>query len=172
MKKIMLATALVAGLSAFSGPFAHAEDASHPPKGHKGCGPMHHGFGMPPVLRLKGINLTADQKTKIKAIFEASKPADPKAGMQQMHDLHKQITTLLTTPGPVDQTKLQALTQQIDTIESQHTARHLQTEVQIHDVLTPDQLKEIAAKADEPPKHMHGCDMDAPPPPPPGDDAK
>lgn len=161
MKKFMMATALMVGLSAFSGPFAHAQDASHgeAPKAHKGCGPMHHGFGMGPMLRLKGIKLTADQKTKLKAIFEANKPADPKTGMEQMHDLHKQITTLLTTPGPVDQTKLQALEQQIDTMESQHTAKHLQIAVQIHDLLTPDQLKEIAAKADMPPKHKHGCDM-------------
>lgn len=176
MSKMFLALPLMTGLVAAGVPaLAHAQDSApaattqgnaagtpgmHGP--HDGPhGPMHCGPGSP-FMHLDGITLSADQKKKLHAIMEANRPADPKAAMEQMHGLHKQIHTLLTTPGPVDKAHLQELEQQLASLENQRVLKHLQIDVQIHDLLTPEQLKELAARPDMPPP---------PPPPPPGKDA-
>ena len=188
MSKMILARPLMTGLVAAGVPaLAHAQDSApaatthgtaagtagmsdtmhgpmhdmmHGP--HDGPhGPMHCGPGSP-FMHLDGIKLSADQKKKLHAIMEANRPADPKAAMEQMHGLHKQIRTLLTSPGPVDKAQLQELEQQLASLENQRVLKHLQIDVQIHDLLTADQLKELAARPDMPPP---------PPPPPPGKDA-
>ncbi|MFE8873340.1 Spy/CpxP family protein refolding chaperone [Acetobacter persici] len=168
MKKALLATALTLGMLTTAGAAAYAEETAPPPPPPPGaCHPPG------PVLNLDGVKLTSAQKKKIKAILDANRP-DPKADMAQDHALHDQIRTLLTTPGQVDTDQLNSLTQQIGTLHAQHEAQRLQTDVQIHDVLTKKQLKQIAEKKDEPPcppgPPMMGGNP-PPPPPPPGADA-
>ncbi|MCP1241850.1 Spy/CpxP family protein refolding chaperone [Acetobacter lambici] len=171
MKRALLATTLVMGLAAFSGAAARADEAAStvgaPPPPPSECGGMHHGPGGPGghILRLDGIKLTADQKKKIKAVFDANRPEDPKAGMEQTHALQEQIRTVLTTPGAVDQAKLQDLEQQISALHTQHALHKLQVEAQIHDILTNKQLKQIAEQPDHPPGHHPECSGKMPPPP-------
>ncbi len=168
MKRALLATTLVMGLAAFSGSAARAAEAASPtgapPPPPPECGYMHHGPGGH-ILKLDGIKLTADQKKKVKAVFDANRPEDPKAGMEQMHALEEQIRTVMTTPGPVDQTKLQALEQQIGTLHTQHALHRLQVDAQIHDILTPAQLKQIAEQPDHPHGPHPACGGKMPPPP-------
>ena len=113
MSKMFLALPLMTGLVAAGVPaLAHAQDSApaattqgnapgtpgmHGP--HDGPhGPMHCGPGSP-FMHLDGITLSADQKKKLHAIMEANRPADPKAAMEQMHGLHKQIRPPPTRPG-------------------------------------------------------------------------
>ncbi|CEF53935.1 Spy/CpxP family protein refolding chaperone [Acetobacter ghanensis] len=170
MKKALLATTLVMGLAAFSGAAARADEASStvgaPPPPPPECGCMHHGPGPGGhILKLDGIKLTSDQKKKIKAILDANRPEDPKAGMEQTRALQEQIRTVMTTPGPVDQAKLQDLEQQISAVHTQHALHKLQVEAQIHDVLTKKQLKQIAEQPDHPPGPPPACGGKMPPPP-------
>lgn len=189
MSKMFLALPLMTGLVVAGVPaLAHAEDSAsatakqdsaaatadmsgpmhgpmhdmmHGPHDGPHHGPMYCGPGSP-FMHLDGVTLSADQKKKLHAIMEANRPADPKAAMEQTYNLRKQIHTLLTTPGPVDKVRLQELEQQLASLENQRVLKHLQIDVQIHDLLTPEQLKELAARPDMPPP---------PPPPPPGKDA-
>lgn len=176
MKRALLATTLVMGLAAFSGSAARADEASStvaPPPPPPGCGCMHHGPGQGgPILKLDGVKLTSAQKKKIKAVLDANKPEDPKAGMEQVHALQEQIRTVMTTPGPVDQAKLQDLEQQISALHTQHALQKLQVEAQIHDILTKKQLKQIAEQPDHPPGPPPACGGKMPPPPEAGQDAK
>ncbi|MFT9087277.1 MAG: Spy/CpxP family protein refolding chaperone [Acetobacter okinawensis] len=170
MKKALLATTLVMGLAAFSGSGARAAEAGStvgaPPPPPPECGCMHHGPGPGGhIFKLDGIKLTSEQKKKIKAVFDANKPEDPKASMEQTHALQSQIRTVLTTPGPVDQAKLQDLEQQISALQTQHALHRLQVETQIHDILTPKQLKQIAEQPDHPPGPPPACGGKMPPPP-------
>jgi Spy/CpxP family protein refolding chaperone len=168
MKRALLATTLVMGLAAFSGSAVRAEEAAPPvgaPPPPPECGGMHHGPGGH-ILRLDGIKLTAEQKKKIKAVLDANRPEDTKAGMEQAHALQERIRTVLTTPGPVDQAKLQDLEQQISALHTQHALHKLQVEAQIHDILTSQQLKQIAEQPDHPPGHHPECGGKMPPPPP------
>ncbi|QEO16873.1 Spy/CpxP family protein refolding chaperone [Acetobacter vaccinii] len=165
MKKSFLATTLMAGLAAASISLAHAADSAAPPPPPPPCGPMHHGHGPGgpggPVLRLDGVKLTTEQKAKLKQIFTAARPENPKADMEQMHALHHQLREALTTPGPVDQAKLQDLERQISALQAQNALKRLQVEVQVHDILTKEQLKQIADRPEAPPP--------PPPPPPPAE---
>jgi Spy/CpxP family protein refolding chaperone len=188
MSKMFLALPLMTGLVAAGVPaLAHAQDGApaaakqsnaagetgmsdmmrgpmhdmmHGPHDGPHHGPMYCGPGSP-FMHLDGVTLSADQKKKLRAIMEANRPADPRAAMEQTYDLRKQIRTLLTTPGPVDKARLQELEQQLASLENQRVLKHLQIDVEIHDLLTPEQLKELAARPDMPP----------PPPPLPGKDA-
>lgn len=170
MKRALLATTLVMGLAAFSGAAARADEAASPvgapPPPPPECGCMHHGPGPGGhILRLEGLKLTSSQKKKIKAVLDANKPEYPKAGMEQAHALQDQIRTVLTTPGPVDQAKLQDLEQQISALHTQHALHSLQVEAQIHDILTKKQLKQIAEQPDHPPGPPPACGGKMPPPP-------
>lgn len=171
MKRALLATTLVMGLAAFSGAAARADEAAStagaPPPPPPQCGGMHHGPGGPggPILKLDGVKLTSEQKKKIKAVFDANRPEDPKAGMEQVHALQEQIRTVLTTPGAVDQAKLQDLERQISALHTQHALHRLQVEIQVHDILTKKQLKQIAEQPEHPPGPPPACGGKMPPPP-------
>lgn len=170
MKKALLATTLVMGLAAFTGASTRADSAAPPvgaPPPPPECGGMHHGPGGR-ILRLDGIKLTAEQKKKIKAVFDANRPEDPKAGMEQARALQEQIRTVLTTPGPVDQAKLQGLEQQISALHTQRALHMLQVEAQIHDILTSQQLQQIAGQ----PEHPPACSSKVPLPPKPAQSGK
>lgn len=171
MKKAFLATALTFGILSAAGSFARADETAAapaaPPHGMHGMhGMCHHHGGH--FLSLEGIKLTSSQKKKVQAILDANRP-DPKADMEQERSFHEQIRTLLTTPGPVDTAQLTSIEQQIATLHSQHDAKRLETEVQIHDVLTKKQLAQIAEQKPEDhpcPPPPPGADGNPPPPPP------
>ncbi|BAU37084.1 hypothetical protein APT_00002 [Acetobacter pasteurianus NBRC 101655] len=169
MKKVLMATALTLGMMTSAVSFAHAQEATPavggPPPGGPGCGPMHHHGMGGPILKLDGVKLTSAQKKKLKAIFDANKPSDPKADMEQIHSLHQQEREVLTTPGPVDQAKLQQIEQQISTMQTERATQRLQVETQVHDILTKKQLRQIADRPE--PQMPPMCGNGAPPAPPP-----
>lgn len=164
MKKMLLAAAVMTGLTGTVGHAALAHDAPPPPPPGEGCdahGP-HHGH----ILSLHGITLTSAQHKKLAALMHGDHP-DFRADMQQERALHGQLRTLLSTPGTVDQASLTSVEQQLDALHQKREAQRLQFEVKVHDILTPEQLaqiKERQDKIDALQEQLHAL-MEPPPPP-------
>ena len=149
MKRSLLTTVVAIGIVVMSIDLAHAD--SPPPSSpvgveHKHMWKWHHGFGA--ILPLEGLKLTDAQKAKIKEIFKSAHTKDFRERLDQMHALHKQLRAILTAFGPVDQAKLKEVERKISDLRAECDNKRIQTEVLIHDVLTKDQLDEIAHRPD------------------------
>ncbi|RBM06155.1 hypothetical protein NJLHNGOC_10820 [Novacetimonas cocois] len=146
MKKMLLAAAVMTGLAGTAGHAALAHDAPPPGEGcGGGWGGHHHGHH---ILSLRGITLTAAQHKKLAALMHGPHP-DFRADMEQEHTLRTQLRTVLSTPGTVDQASLTSIEQQLDALRQKREARHLEMEVKIHDILTPEQLAQIKDRQDK-----------------------
>ena len=158
-----LAVALVAGL-------AFAEQQGGPGE-HHGMGGMHRGFMGDPAMgmMLHRLNLTEDQKTQVKKIFEAEKP-NIKPLMQQQSQSHQQMMQLVTS-GSFDEAKATAIATQEAQTHIQMEVEHAKIHAQIYQLLDATQKAKVAdmmAKHQERmQQHMQGGahGEDAPPPP-------
>ncbi len=124
---IGLAALALAGFSSVS--MAQTPTASH----------MHHyrGHEHPFMHILAKLNLTAEQKDKIHAIYKASRPNMESLG----RSMHSNMEQLMTTP-PGDA----AYTALVDTAKSNalaHIKLITDTQAQIYAVLTPEQQAKI-----------------------------
>ena len=91
---------------------------------------------------LRQLDLTADQHSQVKAIFEKQKPALQPL-MQQMRQNH-QAMKALESSGPFDEGKTRALaTQNAQTMIELQVA-HARMESEIMQILTPDQKAKLA----------------------------
>ncbi|MBR2124985.1 MAG: Spy/CpxP family protein refolding chaperone [Acetobacter sp.] len=161
MKKSLLTAAVMAGIVVLSIDLAQAHDFSqqstmgcdHMREGHMGdMGPWHHGFGhgfgfFGPLLRFDGLKLTDAQKAKLKDLFDSDHMKEFKDRVDQMHALHQQLREILTAPGPVDRTKLQEVERKISDLRAECTSKRIETEIRVHDILTKEQLEEIAHRS-------------------------
>jgi periplasmic protein CpxP/Spy len=104
-----------------------------------------HGFGGPGGdfhHMLRQLDLTADQHSQVKAIFEKEKPALQPL-MQQMRQNH-QAMKALEASGPFDEAKIRALaTQNAQTMIELEVA-HARTKSEIMQILTADQKAKLA----------------------------
>ncbi len=104
-----------------------------------------HGFGGPGGdfrHMLRQLDLTADQHSQVKAIFEKEKPTLQPL-MQQMRQNH-QAMKALEASGPFDETKTRALaTQNAQTMIELQVA-HTRMKSEIMQILTPDQKAKLA----------------------------
>jgi periplasmic protein CpxP/Spy len=111
-------------------------------------GPMHHGMrgefmgdhglGLP----LHQLNLTDDQKSQIKQIFQAEKP-NMKPLMQQQFQSHQQLIQLVTS-GNFDQAKATAIAAQESQTHVQLEVEHAKIASQIYQLLSSDQKAKVA----------------------------
>lgn len=101
----------------------------------RGHGP---GFGM----ELRGLDLTDDQKAKVKGIMDASK-ASIEPLMQQMKDNHAKIAGL-GADGKFDQAQVEALANQQGSITSQMIIEREKAKAQIFAILTDEQKAKAA----------------------------
>ncbi|MBO6037239.1 MAG: Spy/CpxP family protein refolding chaperone [Acetobacter sp.] len=154
MKKSLLTAAVMAGIVVFSIDLAQAHDFSPSPMGgnNRMCtgdmGPGHHGFGFfGPILRSDSLKLTDAQKTKLKDLFDSNHMKEFKDRIGQMRALHQQLREILTAPGPVDRTKLQEVERKISDLRAECTSKRIETEIRVHDILTKEQLEEIAHRS-------------------------
>lgn len=121
-----------------------AEDPPPPP-------PMHgHHMGMEMGGHLgfmaKQLNLSEDQKTQMKAIWQKESPT-MKPLFQQQHQIDQQLRQYVE--GSFDQSKVQALANQKAMIQAQLTVAETRIHNQMYQLLTPDQqsqLKQIEAR--------------------------
>ncbi|HEY6303724.1 MAG TPA: Spy/CpxP family protein refolding chaperone [Terriglobales bacterium] len=104
-----------------------------------------HGYGGPGGdfhHMLKQLDLTADQHTQVKAIFEKEKPTLQPL-MQQMRQNHAAMSTLEAS-GPFDEAKTRALATQNSQTMVELQVEHARIKSEIMQILTPDQKAKLA----------------------------
>ena len=140
---------LIAAFAVLMGTVAgHSQTADTPPSP-----PMHgHGMGMGMGMGghmgflAKQLNLTDEQKSQMKAIWEKERPT-MKPMFQQQRLIDQQLRQYVE--GSFDQDKVQALANQKAQIQAQMTVAETRIHNQMYQLLTPDQqsqLKQIEAK--------------------------
>jgi Spy/CpxP family protein refolding chaperone len=131
---------LVAALAVMMGSvFAKSQTADAPPPP-----PMHgHEFGMGGHMMefmAKKLNLTDEQKTQMKAVFEKERPTI-KPLMLQEHQIDLQLRQYVE--GAFDQAKVQALAAQKAQIQAQLTVQETRIHNELYQLLTPDQQSQV-----------------------------
>ena len=150
-----LAMALIAG-------FAYAQSEG---------GPMHHGMrgdfmgGHGIGLPFHQLNLTDDQRTQVKQIFQNEK-ANIHPLMQQEFQAHQQLMQLITS-GNFDQVKAAKIASDEAQTHIQMEVEHAKIASQIYQLLSSDQKAKVAdmmAKHQQRmQQHMQNQDSQAPP---------
>jgi protein CpxP len=108
--------------------------------GHGGPdGEFHHMMG----FFTKQLDLTSDQQTQIKAIWEKEK-ATLQPLMQQMHQYHADMRAL-EKAGPFDEAKTRALATQNAQNRIEMEVQHARIKSEMMQVLTADQKAKLAA---------------------------
>ncbi len=134
---------------------------------HRGDGGQerHGGPGGPDMIEhmARALGLTEDQKTQIKGIMEAARPAE-EARDQKREELHKQLEAA-TAKGQFDEAKVRDLANQQAQLMVESIVEHERMKAKVYSLLSADQR----TKADEMHKSMGGEHMrhEGPPPPPP-----
>jgi protein CpxP len=104
-----------------------------------------HGYGGPGGgfhHMLKQLDLTADQHTQVKAIFEKEKPTLQPL-MQQMRQNHTAMSALEAS-GTFDEAKTRALATQSSQTMVELQVEHARIKSEIMQILTPDQKAKLA----------------------------
>jgi periplasmic protein CpxP/Spy len=103
-----------------------------------------HGFGGPRSFHhmLKQLNLTSDQQTQVKAIWEKEKPTLQPL-MQQMRQNHTAMSALQAS-GPFDEAKTRALATQNSQTMVELQVEHARMKSEIMQILTADQKAKLA----------------------------
>jgi periplasmic protein CpxP/Spy len=104
-----------------------------------------HGFGGPEGdfhHMLKQLDLTSDQHSQVKAIWEKEKPALQPL-MQQMRQ-NQSAMKALEASGPFDETKTRALATQNSQTMVEMQVEHSRIKSEIMQILTPDQKAKLA----------------------------
>jgi protein CpxP len=168
IRNLLTATLLAAGAllaAASSVSVASAADdtttPTAPPAGAPGPHGWHHRGG--PWHLLSKLNLTAEQKTQVKAIMTAARP--------QMESLHQQMHAnmlKLQQTAPTDQ-NYTSITSQVSqvhgSLQAQMLTQHAQIRAQVFKVLTPAQQTQLTTLEAQRQAHQHGPRGGAAPPP-------
>jgi len=103
-----------------------------------------HGFGGPGDFHhmLKQLDLTSDQKSQVKAIWEKEKPTLQPL-MQQMRQSQTAMKTLQAS-GPFDEAKTRALATQNSQTMIELQVEHERMKSEIMQILTADQKAKLA----------------------------
>ena len=126
-----------------------------------------HGYGGPGGdfrHMLRQLDLTADQHSQVKAIFEKEKPTLQPL-MQQMRQNH-QAMKALESSGPFDEAKTRALATQNAQVMIELEVAHARTRSEIMQILTADQKAKLAEiEANKEARMQEHMKNHTPPPP-------
>lgn len=136
MKKTIIGIIALAVLAA-GAIFVVAQRAAH-----KGPGGFGRGGGHMAGMMLHGLDLTEDQKGKVKGIMETSRTTVEPL-VQQIRDNHKNLAAL-GTDGNFDQAKVEALAAEQAAIMSKLIVERQKAKAQIFTVLTDEQKAKAA----------------------------
>jgi Spy/CpxP family protein refolding chaperone len=142
----LLIAALAVLMGTVAGHSQTAEDAPPTPPMHGHRMAMGMGMGGHMGFLAKQLNLTDDQKSQMKALWQKERPA-MKPLFQQQRLIDQQLRQYVE--GSFDQDKVQALANQKAQIQAQMTIAETRIHNQMYQLLTPDQqsqLKQIEAK--------------------------
>ncbi len=138
MKKIILGIIAVVVLAG-GAIFVVAQKAHHPGRSGFVPGRGDHMLGM----ALRGLDLTDEQKAKVKEIMEASRTSVEPLG-QQMRDNHKTLADLGAN-GAFDQAKVEAAATEQGNIMAKLIVEREKARAQVFAILTDDQKAKAAA---------------------------
>ena len=129
-KQSLIAAACVCALAASSAAIAQPMEEHH--------------HGMQGMEILHALHLTDAQKSQVHeaehAAWSQAKPI-----MADMRKIHEQMANELTTAGPVTPDQLAPMMQQEEQLRTQLDQIHVNTIVQIRNLLTPEQVAQAAA---------------------------
>jgi protein CpxP len=136
MRKKVVLIVSAAGLLITGSIFVIAQKAMH-----NGHGPFGHGGHLGGMI-LRGLDLTADQKLKVKEITTASRES-VKPLIEQLREGHKQMAAL-GTDGTFDQARVEALASQQAGLISKLIVEKEKAKAQIFAILTDEQKAKAA----------------------------
>ena len=156
-----MAVLMVMGLMA-AGPVAYANSDAEKTEGGKG---YKHGEGKE---MFKDLNLTPEQKEKLKAQREA-KQAEHKALREQMKTKMQALHDAISKPG-TKRADVEGLVQEVNAIKGQMFSQMTDGVFAMKEVLTPEQFAKMQAKQKESwkekrggwGKHQEGSEKDQP----------
>lgn len=131
----MTMVVMLAGAAGLAGP-AWGQGMS-PEMGHGGRWGRDGGMALPFLIR--SANLTPDQETRIRAILSAHRSAT-RSALEQLRRAQDELADKLLTAGPIQNTDLQPLLQQIGQLREQLLQDSAQIALEVRAVLTPEQL--------------------------------
>jgi Spy/CpxP family protein refolding chaperone len=102
-----------------------------------------HGGGAGMLMLLRSANLTPAQQSQVRQIV-ASSQSQMQALHGQMEALHRQIADKLLAPGQVSVADVRPLVQKMTGVEAQLTESMTTTAIAVRNVLTQEQLKQLA----------------------------
>ena len=111
------------------------------PRGQQGGGPGG-GFGGPGGLPIRELNLTEEQKTKIRTIFESAMDGG-EAVREQMHELQDQRRAIVASEVFNAEAARELATREAALSVAMNIKR-METENAIYNVLTPEQKAKLA----------------------------
>jgi Spy/CpxP family protein refolding chaperone len=156
--RLLVAAAAVLLGTAIANSQTTADTPALPPAHHHGM----HGHMMRAGFFPRALNITAEQKTQMKAIMEKERPT-MKPLFQQAHQIDQQLHQY--SEGTYDETKVRALAAQKSQVEVELTVAHTRIHNEMYQLLTTDQrtqLQQIEANHQaRMQQHMH----EAPPTP-------
>jgi Spy/CpxP family protein refolding chaperone len=119
---------------------------------HRGFGG--HGFGGRPGMgmALRGLNLTDDQKAKVKEIMEANKTTFQPL-MQSLRDNHKKLADL-TANGAFDEAQVQALATEQGNLTAKMIVERERVKSQVFAILTDEQKAKAAQMHEQMKEHF------------------
>ncbi len=133
----------------FSGPIAYAESAGDQDAGSKGKYEQRKGEGF-----FKDLNLTAEQKEKLKTYRESQKEKN-QAVREQLKTKMQALHEAMTQPE-VDQAKINGLVAEINTLKGQLFAQHVEGLLGMKEVLTQEQFNKLQERRQERKNGKHG----------------
>jgi Spy/CpxP family protein refolding chaperone len=134
------AIALTVGISTAAGQTTEprpSEGRRHAlrPDGRGPGGPGGPGRGFLPLGRL---DLTDEQRTQIREVMQAARPAEGEAPVRQLMELRQSLRTAILADTP-DQTRIDQLRASIAQAEGAALARRIEVAQKIAQILTPEQ---------------------------------
>lgn len=128
-------------------------------KGFDGGKGMHRGPGGPggPGMMLRGLDLTDEQKAKVKEIFDASR-STVEPIMSQLRENHQKLAAL-GTAGTFDQAQVEALAAEQGRLTAQMVIEKERSKAQVFALLTDEQrakAAELRTKFEEKMKERKG----------------
>src|SRR6267378_1586029 len=108
-----------------------------------GMRPMGDGPGMMLPLLLKGVDLNAEQRTRVQGMMDARRPT-LQTLFQQLRATHEEMANKLFAPGAVQAEDLAPQIQQIAQLREQLMQEGLKVTLEVRGVLTAEQLAKAA----------------------------
>ena len=119
---------------------------------------MRHGMGkgMGFPLFLRGVDLTADQKTQVQQIMGSHREVF-RGLLDQLRSVHTEIESKLLSAGNVEEADLTVPIQQLSQLQNQLADENLKVTLEIRKLLTPEQLAQAAQYREQ--RQAHWTEM-------------